>query len=542
MNERKLKSNRGITMSVLIVTIVLIFIVTGSSVYMSLDRFEVNKLNKMYNDIELLSDKTLNYYSKYNNLPLVKDNENNAISYTYSTLEFDKDVNDNGNYYILDLSAMEGISLNFGKDGFENPNTSDDVYIINEGSHSIYYVKGIKVDGKMYHAISKDESSINDAIPPSKPEIKIISGKKELNGIYTTEVELEIVPGNDNWSGVSKTTYSINGGEETEISTLTNNILPITEDGTYEIKARSYDANGNISDYCITTFTIKLPEVAKKPIKGDFVEYDVEYTERWNYNYIYTKTNGWRLIDYIDNGDGTYSNVKFISTGMVASFNYNPLEVDSYDWVVKEEKKLEYFKKILRGNQDYIFYTGTDPYYALQFAAGFYYNFEDIKFSYNGVGAMGATFTSVTTEGITYDEKNNVEKTGRELFNLYEDKATVRMLTLPEINEAVGRTDRDSIVQISEVEDKIGLYRLDQLKKVDGMSAYIYDNNEDYYCYGVASTYLDDNSFTSTITYKGIYNSSLKTVMGVGIRPVVCISSSIRLEDKNEDGVWEVKF
>ena len=54
-----------------------------------------------------------------------------------------------------------------------------------------------------------DNNSLNDTIPPSKPEIKVISGTKNDQGIYTTEVEIEIIPGKDSSVGIKNTTYSI---------------------------------------------------------------------------------------------------------------------------------------------------------------------------------------------------------------------------------------------------------------------------------------------------------------------------------------------
>ena len=262
MNKGKLKTNRGITLVTLIITIIVILIIAGTTVYTSLDRFEINRLKKMYNDIELLSDKVNNYYLQYKGLPLVKDTNNNAIQYTYTTLDFEKNVNDSGNYYIIDLTAMEGISLNYGEQGFNNPNTSEDVYIINEVSHVIYYVQGIEADGEMYHTIPEDENSINDTIPPSKPEIKIISGTVNSEGKYMSDVEIEMIPGKDNWSGVNKTTYSINDGTEIDITTLTNNILKITENGTYTIKLKTYDNNGLSSQEEISFVIKKIPEKA----------------------------------------------------------------------------------------------------------------------------------------------------------------------------------------------------------------------------------------------------------------------------------------
>lgn len=236
-----IKNSNGITLVTLTITIAVMIIIASVTVYTSMDRFEINNLNKMINDIEFLKDKVLNYYLKYNELPIIKEIE-------YTNINFEVDVNDNDNekYYIIDLEAMEDIALNYGKEGFENRNSlNDDVYIINEKSHQIYYVKGIELNGKYYHTIANNNTA-SDNIPPTKPEIKIISGDKNEEGIYTTEVEIEIIPGKDNWSGVSHTTYSIDDGiTEADIKELENNILKINEDGKYDIIVKSYDINGN---------------------------------------------------------------------------------------------------------------------------------------------------------------------------------------------------------------------------------------------------------------------------------------------------------
>lgn len=253
---KELRNNSGITMVSLIITIVVMLIVASTTVFVSLDRFESNNLDKMYNDIKLLADKVNNYYLKYNGLPVArKATSNEPIKYDYTTFEFTKNINDNDNYYILDLTAMEGISLNYGEGGFEAPNLSDDVYIINEKSHQIYYVRGVEVEDIIYYTIPTNESVLIDNIPPTKPEIKIVSGTA-TEGKYTTAVEIEIIPGKDNWSGVNETTCSIvktiDGVEKIfstdEINELKQNELYIIKDnGTYKITATTKDKSGNTS-------------------------------------------------------------------------------------------------------------------------------------------------------------------------------------------------------------------------------------------------------------------------------------------------------
>ena len=244
-----LKSNKGITLISLMVTIIVILIISSSTMTISYDRFEINNYNKMRNDIELLRDKVENYYLRYNGLPLARDEKGNPIEYNYTTLDvLDKNVNDNEEYYILDLTAMEGLSLNYGIYGFENPNTSEDVYIINEESRQIYYVKGMIFDEVMYYTINNIEENPADKISTSKPKIKIISGEKNKEGVYVTEVQFEVIPGRDKGVIATKTEFSIDGGNTwKDINTLTNNIYTLSENKKYSVVVRSYDEIGNIS-------------------------------------------------------------------------------------------------------------------------------------------------------------------------------------------------------------------------------------------------------------------------------------------------------
>jgi len=169
---------------------------------------------------------------------------------------------DSGNYYILDLEAIEGgVSLNYGREGFQKPNSSEDVFIINEASHIVYYVKGIELDGELHHYI-KENGNLKDDIPPSKPEINIISGTEtkdsEGNTYYITDVEIEIIPGKDNLSGVKGTNYSLDGGTTWYELGESSKVFKITQSGTHTIIAKTYDnsTSKNYSEQTLLTFEI----------------------------------------------------------------------------------------------------------------------------------------------------------------------------------------------------------------------------------------------------------------------------------------------
>ena len=94
-----MKNKKGITLVSLIITIVVMIIISGTTVSVSYNRFKANNVKKMLNDIQVLNDKIDTYYLKYGDIPILKQNGNGVV-YTYSSLDFDKDADDNENYYV----------------------------------------------------------------------------------------------------------------------------------------------------------------------------------------------------------------------------------------------------------------------------------------------------------------------------------------------------------------------------------------------------------------------------------------------------------
>ena len=237
-----MKKENGITLVLLIITLGVMAIIASTVVYISLDRFEINNLRMLKSDLELLRDSVSNYYLKYGGLPILRSGDT-EIKYTYTTLAKD--------YYILDLAAMGNMSLNYGKEGYENPNASNDVYVINKDTHTIYYVKGVMLKNKIYHYIDDDGNYADDTIPPTKPQIRVISGLKNDEEIYVTEVKVEIIPGIDSISSAttSYTIYYPNSTTKSKDGNITKNyIITLNDDGEYNIVAETTDSSGNKSE------------------------------------------------------------------------------------------------------------------------------------------------------------------------------------------------------------------------------------------------------------------------------------------------------
>ena len=141
------KEEKGITMIALTVTIIILLIVTNILVYNAQDSVYIKALTNLYNDIELLREKTSEYYNEYGKIPgEIKYTNINKLSNVLS------EKNEIGyDFYIIDLEAMQGITLNYGKDYNKvkndrgNCNNYTDIYIINENSHNIFYVQGVSI-------------------------------------------------------------------------------------------------------------------------------------------------------------------------------------------------------------------------------------------------------------------------------------------------------------------------------------------------------------------------------------------------------------
>lgn len=157
MNKSK---EKGISLITLSIAIILMIIITSVLVYNAQTGTKLKALNKMYSDIEVLSDKIITYYSNYGAIPAsISYNNLSVIQQINNSKQLSP--NDNDNYYIIDLKELENLSLNYGRDyegiNSDNASSKEDIYIINEQSHHIYYVKGIILDDVTYYTNDLDD-------------------------------------------------------------------------------------------------------------------------------------------------------------------------------------------------------------------------------------------------------------------------------------------------------------------------------------------------------------------------------------------------
>lgn len=147
--KNKLKQNKGITMIALVITIVILLILTNMLIYNAQDSIHIQALNNLYSDIQLLRDKISAYYNQYGEIPAEIKYTNISQLESANILSENNDLTDE--FYVIDLEAMQGITLNYGKDyekiktDTENADNYSDVYIINKNSHNIFFAQGIGI-------------------------------------------------------------------------------------------------------------------------------------------------------------------------------------------------------------------------------------------------------------------------------------------------------------------------------------------------------------------------------------------------------------
>ena len=179
--KKILKQEKGVTLITLAAVIIVMGIITTTLMYTIKDTNDTGKITNMYTDVKNLTDKVSNYFAVYGKIPAIRKDAMVAEIGTAITSAPESPVgaNDTGDYLLLDLHALENLTLNYGKE-FENVYNANtignyrDLYIINENSHNIFYLKGIKVNNKYYYT--------NQDVDASKVNLRYVEGIKIPDG------------------------------------------------------------------------------------------------------------------------------------------------------------------------------------------------------------------------------------------------------------------------------------------------------------------------------------------------------------------------
>lgn len=202
---KNIKKNEGLTLVTVIVSVLIMVIISTMLVLRASDSIEADRLNRMNNEIKNLQDNILVYYAKNGQIP-----EKGLYTGTNNDFKNYKNINDNENYYIIDVNKLDNVILKNGKGNWSEDSSTDDVYVVNEATLKVYYVKGVKVSGKMYYTLNQGETVNIDKsdLVNSKNKLTIEKGYGIAN---TPELKTGMIPvvwneSSNKWEEVKDTT------------------------------------------------------------------------------------------------------------------------------------------------------------------------------------------------------------------------------------------------------------------------------------------------------------------------------------------------
>ena len=257
-------------------------------------------------------------------------------------------------------------------------------------------------------------------------------------------------------------------------------------------------------------------------IDDNYVDYNVAYKDIYTGN-DYTNLTGWRLLNKVDNADGT-SNIEIISTGTPAGLYYEGSYItnSTYNvWAGTDLQVTDYANR---------YYTSGSKKNANMYAvSGLRYNFEKIKFkkqsgettSENKEYNLGY-YTSISKDGV-----KQIDEIDGSVFKL-KNNVEVRSVMLSDING----DEKSSSTNISDPIDKKGLFILQN---------YTPDvhNTNSYYLLASPNPY-HDSSICFVYNNGETYYASGGTISYFGVRPVVSMTSIEMQRKPGNRHVWEI--
>ena len=415
----KFKSENGITLIALAVTVIVMIIISvGLSATMTTN-IEMKNYNKFKEDIITLSEATKLYYLNNGTLPVATDKVLTSIDVPSK----DKNPNDNDKYYYIDMRLIPDAETYFGegnKDGTFT-STDNDLYVVNERSLMVYYLKGAVLNGERHYTSVDDYSDGGFASDYySKTDLPIISavsmksdGEDSTRANLGDTVTLKFI---SNYTLTQNPTVVIDGQDVTSICIWNGNICT----ATYKVTSAA-DSNGNskegkkvefsISNYSAdnrTGTTISDVNFGKSLYFGLEGKYVDGVTIPNGFVYVGgTKTSGLVISDATTDKE-KYKGQETVGTDLVGNqFVWIPVEN------VADYKRVAYSTNIASGKID----TST--------------NSEKINYS--------IVYKAYYTEALNTDEKDSVEKYHGYYIGRYEagDKNSTEGRTLRSSSSSV---------------------------------------------------------------------------------------------------------
>ena len=463
----KFKRNKGITLIALVVTIIVLLILAGISIMMLTGQNGIlNRANQ------------------------AKENTGTA-----QTEE------------LVKLSVTDALTQGLGSLTDENLKAS----LNNNIGAGKYTITGdatngwtVTVDGKRYNIEASGTISFEKTTLASGLQI---TGTTTIEQGATSELTVTQQGGGNEeieWTSSSENVGVVKKDENT--ATITGKAI-----GSATITATA-KSSGNTATCSIT---VKEPSYI-----GQYLEYNIAYTDVYDSSKEYTAQNGWRILKMTSGENGTYD-VDIISTGMPAGLQCfsDYITNSSYSpWTATADQITSY------KNQYYASTSDTNP--NMYAASGLRYNFKNIVLkqqtggtTYDGNQYNTGYYTKISNNGID-QTGDNITGATFIASNIDSSKAAVRSVMHSDIT---GKTSSD--ITVKDPTNATGLFILKNIGYTTGW--YWLASPSTSYGIAVSSVYSDGDVG---------HNSNLC----LGLRPVVSISGVHVQKKAGSTDVWEI--
>ena len=302
---RRIKSEKGITLIELTITIAVLLVLAGITTTLGISSIlELRDFNAVKSDIIALTEAVQTYYLENEKLPL----EDETLRIDFTPPDDNKNPNDSGEYYEIDATLLEGVTLQRKRR----------TYLVDKQSLTVYCKEGVEYQGKTYYTIldNNDTSDYYNQINLPIISTVIFESNNNINKYWAT-------------SGDTVTLKFFTNYEINPTVTINGTATTVTWNSDKRIGTAKYEIPSNIPNpdeevpFSISNYSAdgKTGETITKPTFSDGVIF---------------KVNTWQTMKVDLNteatGNGTINGGTPNTNNPIIPRGYTPINAGNATW------------------------------------------------------------------------------------------------------------------------------------------------------------------------------------------------------------------